>query len=422
MANQWSGAYIHFLNKLEKSECYVKDLITLDQSKINKRFVKNLIGNFVYDGDIGGNLLHWGLFYNREETVKLLLKSTALDKNLPFVYGFRFFRIEKSTLECAKSNGMAKLLKKEKFYLVNPELELDKESISCLKTQSVQITLFIPQENFTFYDKRRSDDESKVLKSYHGSSWQIAEYRYKTQIWVGKIPCQPPIDLVREVLGARVYKSMGVEMATTSISFVCIMNENINLLQPPENRYAIMSRKYSNFQILDDKFLCQITSKDRIKNLTVLHCGRRVPLLGFWELAAIAKWIGDIDFVGASGTNIGFKMLENINIAVVKKIDPGYFGEGFNRSIINENIQFSSHGGVISFALLNTKSKIAFLKAIQVILSTDDNFIRKMFEISLDGVPEDITRRVDTQVVKDYGQKLISRREELRNVFAKHLA
>jgi len=55
-------------------------------------------------------------------------------------------------------------------------------------------------------------------------------------------------------------------------------------------------------------------------------------------------------------------------------------------------------------------------------LSTDDNFIRKMFEISLDGVPEDITRRVDTQVVKDYGQKLISRREELRNVFAKHLA
>lgn len=121
-----------------------------------------------------------------------------------------------------------------------------------------------------------------------------------------KIPGDPLEKLYLEYLGSKFYTLCGIPVARKFITKVEIFNRL--LLQKeihPNCRYAVAS-EFTIFQPLGT-----------VENLTKKLNGIIDPKITcdvpnglfdasfFWEMLAVAKWIGDLDCIGGSGGNTG---------------------------------------------------------------------------------------------------------------------
>lgn len=119
------------------------------------------------------------------------------------------------------------------------------------------------------------------------------------------------------------------------------------------------------FNDLGGKFVTYIEENGRPPE-SIIKDGKEYPLKGFMATAAIAKIMGDIDFLGYSGGNTGFVIKDNEAEAIC--VDPGLGLRKVKDTFNSKNITIASksfgENPVIIFSKLTDTQKQEFIKTL----------------------------------------------------------
>ena len=231
-----------------------------------------------------------------------------------------------------------------------------------------------------------------------------------------QIPGDPPELIVKEILGALIYTMCGVITAEAKFTQVQIVNQIITDELDEEHQLAVASKFIPDLCLFEEAFIERLLKNPGatvvVKNTTKLE--------GFWEMLAVAHWIGDRDCLGASGKNAGFTLQKNERdgclMAVTCKIDTGFFGEGFSKPL-SKSI-FTSPRDAVNFDSLAQPEKILFLKQIKVITKFTQSQIYSMVNICVSNdAPHYLQREVTPQVQATYASILSQRQRTLHTLF-----
>jgi len=140
-------------------------------------------------------------------------------------------------------------------------------------------------------------------------------------------------------------------------------------------------------------------------------------MVGFWEMLAVAKWVGDVDCLGVSGKNAGC-IINEANLATVCKIDAGWFGHGFHGSDwkITKHINVSPTD-FISFDSICPSDKILFLKKMWEICNLTDNQIVTMTTFENQKLPKVWEELTKSDILENQRSSLKKQRDDLKELY-----
>jgi len=242
--------------------------------------------------------------------------------------------------------------------------------------------IWMTPSELVFHRHRRREHDKNISVSFKGSSWQIAEYKTKTgEIWIVKIPGQPLTEIIYEAVGALVYSKCGIHVASVKITQVPIIVDTITKFVPIDSQYAIASKKIDNFTLLGENFMDQLLNKER--KIPVKICEQE-NYANFWELLAVAHWIGDSDCLGTSGKNAGFIIVDDEREYALQnkkkyhfvKIDTGFFLAA--KDLLLTKDIFVSPRDILFFDSIQTLEKQLFINQVIKITSLSDDEIIQM--------------------------------------------
>ena len=303
-----------------------------------------------------------------------------------------------------------------------------------LQSMSNPQQAWLTPSHLKLHKHRRRDQDPDISMSFRGSSWQIGEYEHmeSKEKWIIKvvanyvnisvdlifiqIPGDPPKLIVKEILGALIYTACSVITAQTKFTKVGILNSIITDSLDEEHQLAVASKLIPDLCLFGESFIEKLLSNPR--GMVVVQ--DTTKLEGFWEMLAVAHWIGDRDCLGASGKNAGFVLQKNerdgCSMAVTCKIDTGFFGEGFSFPLTK--IIFTSPRDAIHFDSLYRPEKILFLKQIKAITKLTEPQIYSMVNICVsEDAPDFLQREITPQVQATYASILSQRQSALITLF-----
>jgi len=136
--------------------------------------------------------------------------------------------------------------------------------------------IWITPSKFQFFQHRRREYDPNISKSYHGSSYQIADYLHTDtqEIWVGKIPGVYIQEICEEIVGGNLYHKLRIPTSMICISQLEIFNKEYEQLGFGEEfMYAICSHKKKDLLNLERILLtiCEHKLITRIKLRSVMR-------------------------------------------------------------------------------------------------------------------------------------------------------
>lgn len=159
------------------------------------------------------------------------------------------------------------------------------------------------------------------------------------------------------------------------------------------------------------------------------HMARTYETEGIGKAAAVATWLHDIDFIGASGTNIGYRIVSRRGQVVAEfvVVDPG---EAFSDPAMfpypaSRHIRFAIPGTdathTIAFERLcpaGSRTHDEFIMTLHEIIDTNERTIARFFMRS--GAEFFVTR--DPRSVPGLARQLMERKKQLAEHYAPELA
>ncbi|KAH3762700.1 hypothetical protein Pelo_5470 [Pelomyxa schiedti] len=349
------------------------------------------------------------------------------------------------------------------FIRMLKQQQRDQACLHLVRDDSLRLRLYTDPSLFVFSSpgrERSSIQGNNTRTTLKGSSYQIDYYKfYCTQKeYVGKLPVVPPEDAYREVLGANLYRALGVKAAKTTLTKVKVNNpiaaEIIH--ENPALGYAVMSKKVTPFQVLGTSFVEKLMlPTPRTTPITITttipsnppSASLNLRVEGLWTLTAIAKWIGDMDFLGRSGGNAGFKvvwrqvttptsggvtalpfLLEPV--ASIKKIDAGYVGGDFTGAnnaarVRSKHIAFGvDYQHAILFSSLSPEEKKEFMAGITKIVNMSEREIRELVTSACPFTPQTPADLTSVKSLEDQRAitSLINKQKELQLIYKDELS
>lgn len=302
--------------------------------------------------------------------------------------------------------------------------------------------VYIPDIHFKIHSSGRPKADSGLKKSKSdtdllGSSAQIDWYidAEKKKIWLGKVGVEDSISKVfHEVIANKLYREVFRATKRVKVPRAVVSQVNIHEgygvdvsgLKLGSKAFSIMSKKVSNFREGGQELIDQLNASPRkplmIHNPT--SPSEKLPVTSFWALAAYSKWLGDIDFLGTVGGNVGFQIKQDKTsgeqYCKTVKIDAGFVGhgEGLTETEIEiKDLVYSTAGQFISFDSLLPEERKEFLETLQEIVNYTDTEIKKLFSnFDTTGLTKEQQKIYKSQ--SERLQKiLIARRDALRNLY-----
>ncbi|KAH3767356.1 GTP-binding protein [Pelomyxa schiedti] len=274
---------------------------------------------------------------------------------------------------------------------------------------SLCLPLFLGSSLFAFCAPGRmessihADDGHTPLP---GSSYQIDYYSLFGKEYIGKLPVFCPAEIYREILGSNLYRAMGIKAAK-----------------------ATLTRDTQSCP----KSLQQPTRDTPMTICDPSHPSKPLPIEGLWRLAAVAKWLGDVDFLGRCGSNCGYKVvLRNSGdggvmcVASIRKIDAGYTGGDFtgvnpeSSRFLTKHIIFGvdiRHS--IPFSSLQPEERKEFLDQVREIIATPEEKVSQLVKnacpVGANTPPELLEAKAqeDERAI----QSLLKKQNELSTIF-----
>jgi len=175
---------------------------------------------------------------------------------------------------------------------------------------------------------------------YNKSTVELYEYTEKNsdKVWIVRVPGTHIETLYKQVLAAKIYHSLNVQMAHTLITKVGVSDSR--------EKYAIASEKIRKLNLFESTFvsnLAQSASEFQNYSDNIIH---NIKLKGLMELLAVAKFLGDTDCLGDSSQKAGFVRINGQNLGVIHNIDPSFnvdLDVETNISFKSRNLWLSAH-------------------------------------------------------------------------------
>ena len=177
-------------------------------------------------------------------------------------------------------------------------------------------------------------------------------------------------DATKEVVANDIYANFGVNTPETKVARMPIMKPTwastlADLPIHPERSHTnyILSKMVEGFEVFG-------AIPDFIGQEKFIHKGNEV--IGVGNMLAVAALINDVDVIGGSGGNYGFKVADGKALCI--KIDPG---EAFNTStkpVDSRCIRVATQApnGILPFMLFPETVKKEFLETLALIAQTTD--------------------------------------------------
>lgn len=254
-----------------------------------------------------------------------------------------------------------------------------------------------------------------------GSTTSLSTFREKStgRTWIGKSQGHTRGDTMelnlevseslacREKIASDIYALYGVSVPQTVLSRQQMTNTGIEQIESQEATH-IMSRKVENYHDYKEQFRFAgfITSLDPEVGPVIWHNNRcaiegckeakkeglciAYETEGAGKIAAVATWLHDIDFIGPSATNTGYRITSRGKrvIAELIMIDPG---ESFSDLVTfpyppSRYFRFSMPGTIathtIAFERLfpaGCRARDEFLMTLHAIIDTNESSIVRFF-------------------------------------------
>jgi len=125
-------------------------------------------------------------------------------------------------------------------------------------------------------------------------------------------------------------------MSPTYITQVPIFNDYINLFLPRDFWFALIYKENPELSYFEDNFLSQLEPTNPL-----LVPGTN-KLVGFWEMLAVAKWIGDGDCL--VGKTCGYILEEDVAVVYKTGIN---FGIGLDEKTPTKDIPVGPSKNII---------------------------------------------------------------------------
>jgi len=155
-----------------------------------------------------------------------------------------------------------------------------------------------------------------------------------------------------------------------------------------------------------------------------------MEFIGFWEMLAVAKWIGDTDCLGSNGENSGYFLLpestQQSKYSVIHKLQITYFlgsGETPEERIIDFPSPdiFVTPQRKIIYSTLSIRDKIRFLRKISEIISLTNNAIANFVQSEYSVETPSILKEATLDVQWSMTRELQHRRNQLEVIYRNEL-
>lgn len=228
------------------------------------------------------------------------------------------------------------------------------------------------------------------------------------QSWIGKSPLRmyegtfrvnrelTESDVCREKIASDVYEYFGIMVPETVLSQQSAVNTGMPELEGHVVMH-IMSRFIEGYHDYKDQvgFVGFSESLDPRRGPILSH-GEGCPkcampsgaymVEGLGRIAAVATWLHDIDFMGGSATNVGYKLINRGDQRIAKAVivDPGYSFENSSDNAYppRRHIRLATNGSMVSFDALcppDTLARREFIETLHRILLTEERTIVQFF-------------------------------------------
>ncbi len=267
-------------------------------------------------------------------------------------------------------------------------------------------------------------DGSAISKSF----WQeqTTRERWYAKSDVCQEDYQAETSAFLESCANKIYAYYGITVARLAIT-VLPTSCDLRLYGLPQTRATathLLSRWVDRFNCYGEQNLPPFTAQTTIFHLKIEE--QKIPEQGLGHILAIAHFINDIDVIGGSGKNIGYKLISVSGElrALSCKIDPGYAFYKFDElSIppITRNIQYktvlsSKHEAErqIEFDSLPQQTKLEFIATLRDIVVTPVGDLGAIFQHCSNPQIQPRTANII--------RRLQERQQQLRTVFGAELS
>ncbi|GEM_PF-3749528 len=326
-----------------------------------------------------------------------------------------------------------------------------------------------PRDGSSLFMRTPLEEEIRVLPKdafenlrtrLGGSTLSSSTFRERAtgKVWIGKSQGQPRPDTMeldqemneslacREKIASDIYRFYGVAVPYTVLSPQEMTNTPLGLFAGQEAIH-IMSRKEEGYHDYKTQFRFSRfeASLDPTNGPAVCHDNRCTiegcvgiregedcvvyEAEGAGKAAAVATWVHDVDYIGGSATNAGYRIVRHGGQVVAKFIvvDPGEsFSDPADRPYpAPRYIRFASQGMVdthhtIPFERLcpaGSRARGEFLMTLHSIIDTDEPTIARFFMRR--GAEFFVTR--DPRSAQGLTRQLIERKRQLADHYAPEL-
>lgn len=235
-----------------------------------------------------------------------------------------------------------------------------------------------------------------------GATFSSSLFREKVtgHHWIGKSPlvtgeCAGTADrestesaVCRELMASSIYDYFGIRVPERVMSLQLTTNTGLDDWDGLEVMH-VMSRFIEGYHDYKDQegFTSFRASLDPREGPIVLREGHRYRVEGLGRIAAVASWLHDIDFIGGSATNVGYRLIRRGGETVAESVmvDPG---ESFTdpESMAYpapRQIRFATQGDhTMAFEDLcppESHSYREFIQTLQAIIRTEERTIVEFF-------------------------------------------
>ena len=243
---------------------------------------------------------------------------------------------------------------------------------------------------------------------------------------------------LKEVLANRLYHYFGVPVARLSVGIQPIYDMPARNLQHfrgiyevPETCACLLSRFLDHFQSYG--YLPKIADQAGAEYFQLQIEGQLFSERGLGKILAVAHWVGDIDVIGGSGMNVGYRLRQNHDGQLIVescKIDPGFALTGFEEDAakhVAEHIQLATSGGnerlsePTQWPLQTQGEFYQTLLKLSQLSAAELNYLFKLDLSQFIGAPSNL-ENIMQPIIDNYLTVLIQRRNGLVQRYALQLA
>jgi len=251
---------------------------------------------------------------------------------------------------------------------------------------------------------RSSNDENLYTNTLNQDIWKISNQGISPKI------------LLHYVIGSRIYYALKVN---TSLSYITQISQS-------DQKFGLLSKTIPSIHSFDRYMEALVRNNNNQKKISSSQF-LDIEFIGFWEMLAVAKWIGDIDCLGINGQNAGYLLIQEdqSKCAVVHKVNhTNFLGSGESEERIVDFPSpdiFVTPQQKIHYSSISLRDKISFLRKISEIISLTNsaiaNFVQSEFSADTPLVLKDATLDVQWSMTRE----LQHRRNQLEVVYRSEL-